>query len=135
MKRKCFVVGVLMLASMQAMAEQVLVTQGKGHQCRGDQFTITSPIEVLYPERECKLPLANKNGWMAYRFQGDKVQRDGCFAKQLDGSYTIIREDNTHQVTPSNGYVMARLSTDGKATVLASPNQDTPYAKAMAMCP
>ncbi|MDD2056620.1 hypothetical protein NPS58_04055 [Pseudomonas putida] len=133
--KKVVLMSALMLFAASAMAEQVLVTQGKGHQCRGDKFDISQPIEVLYPERACELPLADKSGWMAYRFQGPRLQQNGCFGRALDGSYVIVREDSVRTTASSNAYVMAKLSSNGKATVLASPNQDTPHAKAIEMCP
>lgn len=133
--KKAFLMGVLLVAATPALAEKILVSQGKGHQCRGDSFSVSQPIEVLYPERDCKLPLANKAGLFAYQFQGDRIQMAGCFGRQLDGTYTIIRKDNTLTTSSANSYVMAELGKDGQAKVLSSPNQDTPYGKAMGMCP
>ncbi|MCY1299199.1 hypothetical protein D9M70_487190 [compost metagenome] len=133
--KKAVLMGIMLLAANPAPAEKVLGSQGKGHQCQGDSFSISQPIEVLYPERDCKLPLANKDGLFAYQFQGDRSQMPGCFGRQLDGTYTIIRKDNILTTSAANSYVMAELGKDGKAEVLSSPNQDTAYGRAMGMCP
>lgn len=142
--RKLILVAALMLPAI-ASAEVVYVQTGKGHQCVGDKFPITAPMEVLYEDRQCSLPLAHAKEMRAYQFtdkgsntEGTKrpaLSVNGCWGKRLDGSYVIVRQNGSQNVAPPNAYVTASLSKDGLATVTTSPNQGSRYAQAMEMCP
>lgn len=142
--KKLFLIGVLMLPAV-ASAEVVYVQTAKGHQCVGDKFPITAPLEVLYESRQCDLPLAHAKEMRAYQFadkgsHSGQTKRpalavNGCWGKRLDGSYVVVRQDGSQTLAPPNAYVTANLSKDGMATVTASPNQGSRYAQAMEMCP
>lgn len=142
--RKLILVAALMLPAI-ASAEVVYVQTGKGHQCVGDKFPITAPMEVLYKDRACKLPIVHAKDMRAYHLEikgsdlpGKKnpaVSMAGCWGSTLDGSYIVIREDGSTDKMPPNAYVSASLGRDEVATVFKSPNQGTAFAKAMEMCP
>ncbi|WP_371355598.1 hypothetical protein ACA087_00810 [Pseudomonas chlororaphis] len=142
--RKLFLIGVLMLPTI-ASAEVVHVQTAKGHQCVGDKFPITKPIEVLYKDRKCDLPLVHAKDMRAYLFSDSGsasgnlkrpvLSLKGCWGTHLDGSYVIVRQDGSQSYAPPNAYVTANLSENGTATVTASPNQGSRYAQAMGMCP
>lgn len=142
--RKLILVAALMLPAI-ASAEVVYVQTAKGHQCVGDKFPITAPLEVLYGDRQCDLPLAHAKDMRAYAFS-DKgaatgsskrpaLETKGCWGKRLDGSYVVVRQDGSQNFAPPNAYVTASLDQSGTATVTASPNQGSRYAQAMQMCP
>lgn len=142
--KKMLLIGAL-LASALANAETVLVQQAKGHQCVGDKFPINKPMEVLFKERSCKLPLSQAKDMREYVFRTGAVEQDGrvinppmamrgCWGSYLDGSYLIVLSDGSQRVSPPNAYVTASLD-GGTATVTLSPNQGTRFAQAMEMCP
>lgn len=128
-----------------ASAEVVYVQTSKGHQCIGDKFPISVPMEVLYRDRPCKLPIVHAKDMRAYHLsiegsdlpgkKNPSVSMEGCWGNTLDGSYMVIREDGSQDRMPPNAYVSASLGRDGMATVVKSPNQGTAFAKAMEMCP
>lgn len=135
--RKLILVVALVLPAI-ASAEVVYVQTAKGHQCVGDKFPITTPQEVLYGDRQCDLPLVHAKDMRAYSFKsgaGPALALKGCWGKHLDGSYVVVRQDGSQNYAPPNAYVTAELSNSGTAIVTKSPNQGTPYAKAMEMCP
>ncbi|MGY2438551.1 hypothetical protein [Pseudomonas sp. SDO52101_S400] len=142
--RKLFLIGALVLPAI-ANAEVVYVQTAKGHQCVGDRFPITAPLEVLYRDRKCDLPLAHAKDMRAYFFSDSgstsantkrpALSLKGCWGTHLDGSYVIVRQDGSQSYAPPNAYVTADLAKEGLSTVTASPNQGSRYAKAMEMCP
>lgn len=142
--KKLLLIGAL-LAPALANAETVLVQQAKGHQCIGDRFPISAPMEVLYVDRACQLPLAQAKNLRAYHLnvaasnqpnrKSPGVDMKGCWGKLLGNSYVVVLEDGSQTTAPPNAYVTASLAGDGIATVTKSPNQDTAHARAMGMCP
>jgi len=142
--KRLMLIGALLIPAL-ANAETVFVQQAKGHQCVGDKFPISAPMEVLYADRECKLPLVHAKDMRAYQVnirasnepsrKHPAVAMDGCWGRLAGNSYVVVREDGSQETMPPNAYVTASLSGDGTATVTKSPNQGTAFAQAMEMCP
>lgn len=132
--KKLIAIGLTTLAA-SASAEVLYVQTAKGHQCVGDRFQINAPMEVLYQDRKCDLPLVHAKDMRAYIFRAKDTLMRGCWGKTLDGTYVIVDQNGTVNNSASNAYVTAKTVNNSEAVVTASPNQGTAYAKAMEMCP
>lgn len=133
--RKMVFAAALAVAWTALGSELLYVQTAKGHQCVGDEFPIDNPMEVLFQSRKCDLPLAHADDMRAYVMRaGGQVLR-GCWGKTLDGSYVIVSQSGNVSRSASNAYVTAKTISDSTAVVTASPNQGTPWAQAMGMCP
>lgn len=132
--KKLIAVGLAIWAGA-ASAEMLYVQAAKGHQCVGDRFQINAPMEVLYQDRKCDLPLVHAKDMRAYLFRAKDTVMRGCWGKTLDGTYVIVDQNGTVSNSASNAYVTAKTVSGSEAVVTVSPNQGTAYAKAMEMCP
>lgn len=142
--KRLILIGALFVPAL-ANAELVYVQAGEGHQCAGDKFPITAPMEVLYQDRSCELPLLNAKDMRAYGLHVSRSNEPsrknpganlrGCWGKTIEGSYYVIREDGSQNTFPPNSLASASLLKTGMAIVIKNPNQDTAYSKALGVCP
>ncbi|MWK54693.1 hypothetical protein GO594_01765 [Pseudomonas otitidis] len=131
--RSLLIISIVLSAS--ANAEELLVYPAKGHQCAGDIFSVESPIEVLYLERACELPIVHAKNMRNYIFQSGNTRIKGCWGKLLNGNYLLINQDGTQELRPANAYSQATTISAKEAKITYSPNQGSAWAKAMEMCP
>ncbi|MDG9784632.1 hypothetical protein [Metapseudomonas otitidis] len=125
----------LLLASGSATAETVLVRFGIGQHCVGDTFQMFEPVETLFNDRKCELPLAHGNDMRAYVLRTKTVALKGCWGQLMSGDYLIVDQTGNQQTVPHQAYMQATTNSDGTAKITSSPIKTPEWAKAAGYCP